>query len=167
MTITFENDNDVIVYALEKVIAYARRTQQIFVAQCVWWLASIIGLNQGLINYIDNLQSRIEITVKSEAAPDKPVINSETPLKDQPDNRKSISPVSRDIQEDRRQDRLLEGCEEFIRESQKHRIRVKANTNKWNRINPLSSTKRKLRIEKESRCDNNSKTKGIDKVEIQ
>ena len=27
MTITFENDNDVIVYPLEKVISYARKTQ--------------------------------------------------------------------------------------------------------------------------------------------
>jgi hypothetical protein len=33
MTITFENNNNVIIYALEKVITYARRTQQIFVAQ--------------------------------------------------------------------------------------------------------------------------------------
>jgi len=41
MTITFENNDNVIIYALEKSIAYARRTQQIFVAQCVWWLASI------------------------------------------------------------------------------------------------------------------------------
>jgi hypothetical protein len=47
MTITFENDNDVIVYGLEKVIADARRTQQLFVARCVWWLSSIIGLKQG------------------------------------------------------------------------------------------------------------------------
>jgi 3-mercaptopyruvate sulfurtransferase SseA len=60
MTITFENDNDVIIYALEKVIAYTRRTQEIFVAQCVWWLVSIIGLEQGLIHYIDNLQSQKE-----------------------------------------------------------------------------------------------------------
>jgi len=56
MTITFENDNDVIVYAFEKVIADARRTHQIFVAQFVWWLAAIIGLEQGLISHIDNLQ---------------------------------------------------------------------------------------------------------------
>jgi hypothetical protein len=27
MTLIFENDNDVIVYALEKIIAFARRTQ--------------------------------------------------------------------------------------------------------------------------------------------
>ena len=55
MTLTFENDNEVIVYALEKVIAYARRTQHIFVAQYIWWLASIIGLESGLITHIDNL----------------------------------------------------------------------------------------------------------------
>ena len=56
MTITFENNDNVIIYALEKSIAYARRSQQIFVAQCVWWLASILGLEQGLIVYIDILQ---------------------------------------------------------------------------------------------------------------
>jgi hypothetical protein len=36
MTITFEYESVVIIYALEKVISYARRTEQIFVAQCVW-----------------------------------------------------------------------------------------------------------------------------------
>jgi hypothetical protein len=58
MTITFENDNDVIIYALEKVIFYARGIRYIFVAQCVWWLASIIDLEQGLVIYIDNFQKR-------------------------------------------------------------------------------------------------------------
>jgi len=55
MTLSFDDDNDIIVYALEKIISYARRTQHIFVAQCVWWLAAIIGLEQGLIIHIDNL----------------------------------------------------------------------------------------------------------------
>jgi len=67
MTVTFENDNDVIVYASEKVIVYVRRTQQMFVAQCVWWLASIIGLEQGLINNIDNIQSQVEVATAIEA----------------------------------------------------------------------------------------------------
>jgi hypothetical protein len=87
MTITFENDNDVIVYALEKVISYTRRTQQIFVAQCVWWLASIIGLEQGLVNHIDNLQSRINVTIVPEQVPKKEA---------------AVSPVPRDNQEDLR-----------------------------------------------------------------
>jgi len=57
MPITFENDNNVIGYALECVITYARRTQQIFVAQCVWWLASIFGLERELVSHIDKLQT--------------------------------------------------------------------------------------------------------------
>jgi len=58
MTITFENDNDVIIYALEKIISYTRKSKQIFVAQCVWWLASVIGLELGLIAHIDIIQAR-------------------------------------------------------------------------------------------------------------
>jgi hypothetical protein len=67
MTISFKNDNNIIVYALEKIISHARKTQQIFVAQCMWWLASIIGLEQGLINHIDNLQSQEERTIRQES----------------------------------------------------------------------------------------------------
>jgi hypothetical protein len=65
MTITFENDNDVIVYAFEKVISYARKNQQIFVAQCVLWLASITSLEPGLVIFIDNLRKR-KVAVPSE-----------------------------------------------------------------------------------------------------
>jgi hypothetical protein len=89
MTITFENDNDVIVYALEKVISYARRTQQIFVAQFVWWLASIIGLEQGLIIHINNVQSRTEKSNQSEGQ------KSDRGLRE-------VSATPRDIQEDPR-----------------------------------------------------------------
>jgi len=44
MTITCEKDNDVIVYTLERIISYATTNQYIFVAQYVWWLFSIVGL---------------------------------------------------------------------------------------------------------------------------
>jgi len=60
MTITFENDNDVIVYALEKIICYARDNRYIFIAQSVWWISSVIGLSEGLATHIDNLRVRIE-----------------------------------------------------------------------------------------------------------
>jgi hypothetical protein len=56
MTLTFENDNDIIIYALEKIISFARSNQYIFLAQSVWWISSIIGLQQGLVTHIDNLQ---------------------------------------------------------------------------------------------------------------
>jgi len=61
MTSTFENDNDVIVYALETVIDYTRKNQYIFVAQSVWWIASIIGLTEELVTHIDTLCVRSEV----------------------------------------------------------------------------------------------------------
>jgi hypothetical protein len=67
MTINFKNDHDVLVYALEKIISHATKTQQIFVAQCARLLASIIGFEQGLINHIDNLQSQEERTIRQES----------------------------------------------------------------------------------------------------
>jgi hypothetical protein len=63
MTITFQNDIDIIVYALEKIISYARRNQYIFLAQSIWWISSMIGLQQGLVDYIDNLKRRSNITI--------------------------------------------------------------------------------------------------------
>jgi len=63
MTISFENKNDVIVYKLEKVISYARNNQYIFVAQCVWWLASVIGLQKGLVIPVNNHKMRSDIAL--------------------------------------------------------------------------------------------------------
>jgi len=105
MTITFENDKDVIVYALEKIIAYARRTQQIFVAHCVWWLASIIGLEQGLITHIDNLRIRSEplLAEVEEVLPGSATLIQEgrrlSPVAIGCED-KGISTVPRDIQEE-------------------------------------------------------------------
>jgi len=61
MTITFESDNDVIIYAFEMIISYNRENQYIFLVQSVWWISSVIGLQQGLIVYIDNLKERENI----------------------------------------------------------------------------------------------------------
>jgi len=56
MTITFENDNDVIVYALEKIVSYAREYRYFCVANCTWWIASIVGLHEHLRRHIDKLE---------------------------------------------------------------------------------------------------------------
>jgi hypothetical protein len=58
MTITSKNDSDVIIYALEKIISFAREKRYLFVANCAWWIAGVIGLDSGLITFIDNLESR-------------------------------------------------------------------------------------------------------------
>jgi len=133
MTVSFENDNDVIVYAFEKVISYARRTQQIFVAQCVWWLASIIGLEQDLVNYIDNIQSRVNVAVIPEKVPRVG---------------RTVSPIPRDIQEDQRQDKVLKECEEFLKDSKRLReIAALKATGKTltGFINPTAISKKHLR----------------------
>jgi len=41
--------------------SYARKIQYIFVAQCVWWLASIISPQQGWIIHIHNVRKRTEV----------------------------------------------------------------------------------------------------------
>jgi len=67
MTITFENDNDVIVYALEKIVSFARENQYLFVGNCPWWLAEVLGLDRGLTTHIDNLalQRNTDLSVTS------------------------------------------------------------------------------------------------------
>jgi len=174
MTITFENNNDVIVYALEKVISYARRTQQIFVAQCVWWLASIIGLEQGLVNYIDNIQTRQKVNVLLGKALD---------------NKKTMSPVPRDIQEDKRQNQVLKECEEYLQESRRLRsvatrevdetvrtgqVESTRVSNKFlkkvdrkGRRNPKPDISQPQRVEKKRKAKVFHQTEGIDEAEIQ
>jgi hypothetical protein len=61
MTITFNDNTDVIVYALEKVISYTRQLQNIFLVQCVWWIPAILRLQEGLVIHIDNLKARENI----------------------------------------------------------------------------------------------------------
>jgi len=58
MTITFKNDNDIIVYALKKIISVARTNQYIILAQSIWLIAPMIGLQKQLFIHINNLQLR-------------------------------------------------------------------------------------------------------------
>jgi hypothetical protein len=57
MSVSFDTDNNVIVSALDKVINYARKNKYILLAQSVWWIFSVIGLQEGLVDYIDNLEN--------------------------------------------------------------------------------------------------------------
>lgn len=61
MMITFKNDNDVIVYAPEKIISFATDNEYIFTPQCIWWLGAITGLQQGRIHHIDNQRICAEV----------------------------------------------------------------------------------------------------------
>jgi hypothetical protein len=145
MTITFENDNDIILYAFQKVISYARKNQQIFVAQCVWWLASIIGLEQGLVIHIDNLQKR-EFSAPLEDHP--AIFHSDKAQQIQFE--KAVSPTPRDLIEDQRADQVLERAERFLEESEQNRKNW--NTSQRNQVNPLPQTKKQLRKANKIKC---------------
>lgn len=62
ISITFRNNNDIILYPLEQITSLARVIQYIFMAQCIWWLASCIGLQLGLVVYVDNLHKQATIS---------------------------------------------------------------------------------------------------------
>jgi hypothetical protein len=139
MTVTFENDNDVIVYALEKVISYARRTQQIFVAQCVCWLAGIIGLEEALVNYVDKLHGRT-------------TAREEHTTKEVSDPVIQITPEFQDseVQESKEdhQDKILKECEKYLKDSRRLReIAALKATGKslTGFINPTAISKKHLR----------------------
>jgi len=156
MPITFENDNDVIIYALECVISHARRSQQIFGAQCVWWLASIIGLEQGLLSHIDRPQAQGD-TILIEQLPWE------------------VSATPRDLTEDQRVDQVLDCTEQYLRESKQLREIASLNISgkmTTGRINPLgrieTSLKKAKRICKDvatNKRKDYSKTEGIDDSE--
>lgn len=57
MTIMFDKNKIIIVYALEKVIFYTRDYQYIFLAQSLWWISSVLVFQQGLCIYIDKLKT--------------------------------------------------------------------------------------------------------------
>jgi hypothetical protein len=142
MTITFENDNDVIIYALEKVISYARRTQQIFVAECVWWLASIVGLEIGLTNHIDILRNQEE-GLSQDQLPEEDL---RVPEQIHPNRilqisrERAVSTVPRDLTEDQRLDRILDSTEMVIQESFRDRTIAQQG-----RVNPLPTTKKQFK----------------------
>jgi len=142
MTITFENESDVIVYALEKIISYTRRTQQIFVAQCVWWLGLIIGLESGLVVRIDNLWKSKSVGI---IQPDsiQQIISERT-----------ISSTPRDLTEDLRIDQVLESAERCISSSERPR-----NTWQRNRVNSLPQSKNQLKKARKVKCLQEEKRK--------
>jgi hypothetical protein len=50
----------------KKIISFARERQYLFVAHCAWWIAGVLGLDSGLIVFIDNLQSRQAVGIPEE-----------------------------------------------------------------------------------------------------
>jgi len=132
MTISFENKNIVIVHALKKMISFARNTQYIFVAECVWWLAAMLGLQQGLIIYIDNLNEWAKVGTKENwvlSIAQKDTTRGQV-----------ISTTPRDITEDQWAEQILDRAERFIKDSEQTLYHLRQ---QW--INPQPQTKSQLK----------------------
>jgi hypothetical protein len=69
------NDNDVIVYTLEKILSYSRDKLYMFLAQSISWIASIIGLHEKLVIHIDNRKKQSEATLRGATPQAKATIN--------------------------------------------------------------------------------------------
>jgi hypothetical protein len=78
MTITFEMDADIIVYAHEKIISFARQTQYLFVANCAWWIAAITGVDSGLTIFVDNLETRKRVGQYRISTTPRDIVRSES-----------------------------------------------------------------------------------------
>jgi hypothetical protein len=168
MTISFENENDVVVYALEKLISYARNNNYIFLAQTVWWISSIIGLQEGLVTHIDNLRERESKNRPRKNPKEEPPRGIQINISEG-----SISPIPRDIQEDQRQDRVIKECEEYLKDSRRLRdIAALKATGKTltGFINPTAISKKRLKKknqgEKKQVEIGNQRLAGIDEKEI-
>jgi len=70
MPVSFENDNDIIRYVLEKIISFARNNQYIFLAHSIWWISSIFGLQKELIIHIDILKTQADIVSQRILSPE-------------------------------------------------------------------------------------------------
>jgi len=70
MPVTFENNNHIIIYTLEKIISFARNNQYIFLAQSIWWISSIIGFRKELIIHIDSLKTQSDIVSRRILSPE-------------------------------------------------------------------------------------------------
>jgi hypothetical protein len=134
MTITFENNNNGIVYGLENIVSYTRSNQYIFLAQSIWWKSSIIGLPQGWIIHIVNLMARANISKQefSSTSQDNPqpvggithtefwhAENASRIRRDsETDTDHEGTSLSRsDTSEDRIQNPILDYCKLFLRQS--------------------------------------------------
>jgi len=64
MTITFEDDSAVIIYAFQKILSHAREYHYYFLGNCIWWIASVLALDEKLRHHIDNLAIKSKETFR-------------------------------------------------------------------------------------------------------
>jgi hypothetical protein len=165
MTITFESDKDVIIYALEKIISYARDYQYIFLAQSIWWISSIIGLQEGLIIHIDNLKVREKIVkpdLEANIAPTGVHPDRVANFQGSEDNYNTSDGDSISTSETDIHNEVIDNCEVFLAQSQKERKAIGRRTRQASRV-----VKRKANKEAKKKLKTfGTQTEGINGSEL-
>jgi len=126
------------------------------VAQCIWWLASVLGLQEGLIVHINTLAEGIPEKLRQDQMDPEELLN---------DQQAATSKELMVTNNPEALRRLLVDCERVLQESRQfQRIAILKATRrtKLGLINPLKSTKNVLRSSRED----NIKTEGIEAEEI-
>jgi len=54
MSNTFENEADIILWALAKLLVTFDERQYLFAGQCIWWIAALVQLDPALRHFIDH-----------------------------------------------------------------------------------------------------------------
>jgi hypothetical protein len=174
MTITFESDKDVIVYALEKVISYARDHSYIFLAQSVWCISSVIGLQEGLVIHIDNLKARKKVNLVKESLNiteellSTPIIH---PSRIHQIQRSEDSYIESDTESNSTTEtdihnEFIKNCEIFLEQSQKERKTVGRLTRLDSRIIKKKTDRKAKRKSRKPIKTFGTQTEGIDGSEL-
>jgi hypothetical protein len=166
MTITFESAKDVIIYALEKIISHARYNQYIFLAQRVWWISSILGLQEELVIHIDNLKARSDViqvkeTNNGNSNPDTSVYPDRVSrIKHRCSNYNDCESESVSMTETDIHNEVVDNCEAFLEQSKQERKAIGRFTQQASRV-----VKRKVNRKKSIKTLG-TQTEGIDRSEL-
>jgi len=123
MSITFEHEADIILWASVKLLVTFEEHQYLFAAQCVWWIAALFQLDPALRYFIDHRELPSKVTG----------VDAETQSTE-----RLISLTPRDIR------RHSETDEYAIPERSQYQADPLRPTRKG-RINPLPQTKKQLK----------------------
>jgi len=160
---TFVNENNIIVYALEKIIPFARNNLYIPVAQHAWWRPSIIGLQQGLVIHIDNLNLRTEKSKRLAVLVNTDILNRHPDrvirIQVAIDSSSEYEAEKPETLDNDTHDRILENCEEYLRQS---KLQMKKITRRSLQISTGLSKKMIWRTVK----NHHTETEGIDTSEL-
>jgi hypothetical protein len=166
MTITFESDKDIIVYALEKIISYTRNNQYIFLVQCIWWISSTIGLQEALVIYIDNLNVQETIgkpELGTESAPPGVHPDRVVNLQASEDSYNISEGDSVSTTETDMHNKVIDNCELFLEQSKQERRAIGCRARQASQVANRKANKKAKRKLKTF----GTQTEGIDGSELQ